>query len=153
VYNIKVESDLTSSPINSRIFYFSIFKYELDTQNEISIISDKTTNRSYFAENFTFDVGTNIVQVRDMKLSYNKKQDKFFLLTDFADLNNADHYHVLVFAIKGNKLTISKNFIITPDNYNITSNFYKYDELINNFTTQSFDSTPIQITQNGTFNF
>lgn len=153
VYNIKIESDLTTSPINSRIFYFSIFKYELDTQNEINIISDNTTNRSYFAENFTFDVGTNITQVRDMRLSYNKKQDKFFLLTDFADLNNTDFYHVLVFTIKGNKLTISKNFVISPGNDNLTSNFYRYNELVDNFTTQSLDSTPTQITQNGTLNF
>ena len=88
-----------------------------------------------------------------MRLSYNKKQDKFFLLTDFADLNNTDFYHVLVFTIKGNKLTISKNFVISPGNDNLTSNFYRYNELVDNFTTQSLDSTPTQITQNGTLNF
>jgi hypothetical protein len=152
IFTIKVESSETTSPINSRTFNFSIFKYNLDTQTEVNVIDENTTNRSYFAENFTFDVGSNIVQVRDMKLSFNKKQNKFFLLTDFADLNNVDHYHVLVFEIKGNKLKITKNFVIGPTNNNTTSNFYKNSELADNFTTQTLSSTPTQIASNGTLN-
>jgi hypothetical protein len=153
IYTIKTESTLTTSPINARTFNFSIFKYNLDTQREINIIGDNTTNRSYFAENFTFDVGANIVQVKNMKLSYNSYQGKFLLVTDFSDLNNANNFHILVFEIKGNKLNISRNFIITPDNYNNTNNFYKQGEFSNNFISQSLLSTPTQIIFNGSLNF
>ena len=153
VFTIKAENTLTDSPINVRTINFSIFKYNLNTQTEINIIDENTTNRSYFAQNFTFDVGTNIVQIRDMRLSYNKKQNKFFLLTDFADLNNVNHFHILVFEIKGNKLTIYSNYVIKPTNYNYTSNFYKSNELIDKFTVQSLSSTPTQTAQNGTLNF
>ena len=153
VFTIKAENALTDSPINARTINFSIFKYNLNTQTEINIIDENTTNRSYFAQNFTFDVGTNIVQIRDMRLSYNKKQNKFFLLTDFADLNNVNHFHILVFEIKGNKLTIYSNYVIKPTNYNYTSNFYKSNELIDKFTVQSLSSTPTQTAQNGTLNF
>ena len=153
IFTVKTDSEISIYPSNSRTFNFSIFKYNLDTQTEVNIIGENTTNRSYFARNFTFDVGANIVQVRDMKLSYNKKQNKFFLLTDYADLNNVDHYHVLVFEINGNKLTIHKNFIICPGNNNITQNFYKSDTLTTNFTTQTLSSTPTQTQINGTLNF
>jgi hypothetical protein len=153
VFTIKTESTLTTSPINARTFNFSIFKYNLDTQQEINIIDENTTNRSYFAENFTFDVGVSISQIKNMKLSYNSYQEKFFLLTDFADINNANNFHVLVFQIKGNKLNISQNFVITPDNYNNTNNFYKQGEFANKFIFQSLSSTPTQITFNGTLNF
>jgi hypothetical protein len=150
---VKTDSEISIYPSNDRTFNFSIFKYNLDTQTEVNIIGENTTNRSYFTNNFTFDVGANIVQVRDMKLSYNKKQNKFFLLTDYADLNNVDHYHVLVFEITGNKLTIHKNFIICPENTNITQNFYKSGTLTSNFTTQTLSSTPTQTQINGTLNF
>lgn len=152
IFTIKVESEVTTSPLNNRIFNFSIFKYNLDQQTEISIIDENTTNRSYFADNFNFSLGTNIVQIRDMKLTYNKKQNKFFLLTDFSDLNNVDHFHVLVFEIKGNKLAIYRNFVIGPGNDNTTLNFYKSNELAGNFSTQTLSSTPTQNIKNGTFN-
>ena len=153
IFTIKAESEETTSPLNNRIFNFSIFKYDLNKQVEISIIDESTTNRSYFAENFNFSVGTNIVQIRDMKLSFNKKQNKFFLLTDFSDLNNVDHFHVLVFEIRGNKLTIHRNFVIGPSNDNSTINFYKTNELTGNFSTQTLSSSPTQNIKNGTFNF
>ena len=153
MFTIKTESSLTTSPINARTFNFSIFKYNLDTQREINIIDENTTNRSYFAENFTFDVGVSISQIKAMKLSYNSYQEKFLLVTDFADINNANNFHVLVFQIKGNKLDISRNFVITPDNYNNTNNFYKQREFTDNFIFQSLSSTPTQTTFNGALNF
>ena len=152
IFSIKAESSITT-PINARTFNFSIFKYNLDTLGEINIIDENTTNRSYFADNFTFDVGSNITQIKNMKLSYNSKQNKFFLLTDLADLNNTSYYHILVFEILGNKLTLNQNFVLTPDNDSLTSNFYALNELQENFTTQSLSSTPTQIRENGTLNF
>ena len=153
VFTIKVSSAETTSPINVRAFNFSIFKYNIDTRSEVSIIDEKTTNRSYFVNNFTFNTGTNITQIKDVKLSYNKKQNKFFLLTDLSDLNNTDNFHVLVFEISGNKLTIYANYIIGPGNNNTTSNFYKATEFTDNYTTQSLSSTPTQTLLNGTLNF
>ena len=104
-------------------------------------------------DNFTFDVGSNIVQVKDIKLNYNSKQNLLFCLTDFADLNNASFFHVLVFKIIGNELSISQNFIINPSNFTITQNFYNSSVLANNFLTQSISSTPIQNNNYGTLTF
>ena len=153
IFTVKVSSAETTSPTNVRTFNFSIFKYNINTRSEVSIIDENTTNRSYFVNNFTFNTGTNITQVKDVKLSFNKKQNKFFLLTDLSDLNNTDNFHALVFEISGNKLTIHTNHIIVPDNNNTTSNFYKSTEFIDNYITQSLSSTPTQTLLNGTLNF
>lgn len=153
IFTIKISSDITTTPLNNRIFNFSIYKLNLETQTEVPIIDEKTTERSYFVNNFSFDVGTNIVQIRDSKLTYNKKQNKFFLLTDLVDLNNSHIFHVLVFEINGNKLLLHLNYVIKPNNFNNTNNFYKNTELSNNFTTDNLFTTPNQKTENGSFIF
>lgn len=148
IFTIKCSSDITTSPLNNRVFNFSIYKLNLDTQTEVAILDEKTTNRSYFSQNFSFDTGTNIVQIKDIKLTYNKKQNKFFLLTNLCDLNGASIFHVLVFEINGNNLNLHLNYLITPDNYNKTSNFYKRSESAN-YTIDSLTTTPTQKAENG----
>jgi hypothetical protein len=154
IFYIKIASDPTvTSPINLRFFEFSIFKYDIDKRREVNLVTAQTQNESFFNDNFTFDVGSNIVQVKDIKLNYNSKQNLLFCLTDFADLNNASFFHVLVFKIIGNDLSIIQNFIINPSNFTVTQNFYNSSVLANNFLTQSISSTPIQNNNYGTLTF
>jgi hypothetical protein len=154
IFYIKIASDPTvTSPINLRFFEFSIFKYNIDKRREVNLVTAQTQNESFFNDNFTFDVGSNIVQVKDIKLNYNSKQNLLFCLTDFADLNNASFFHVLVFKIIGNDLSIIQNFIINPSNFTVTQNFYNSSVLANNFLTQSISSTPIQNNNYGTLTF
>lgn len=151
---IKVASDPSvTSPINLRFFDFSIFKYDIDKKREVNLVTAQTQNESFFNDNFTFDVGSNIVQVKDVKLNYNSKQNLLFCLTDFTDLNNASFFHVLVFKIVGNELSIIQNFVINPSNFTITQNFYSSNILASNFLTQSISSTPTQNNNYGTLTF
>ena len=154
VLYIKVASDPSVTlPINLRFFDFSIFKYDIDKKREINIVTSQTQNESFFNNNFTFDVGSNIVQVKDVKLNYNSKQNLLFCLTDFVDLNNVNFFHVLVFKIVGNELSIIQNFVINPSNFTVTQNFYNSSILANNFLTQSLSSTPTQNNNYGTLTF
>lgn len=153
IFLVKAENQLTTSPLNNKTIDFSISKFNLDSQTETNIINSKTTPRSFFTDNFTFDVGTNIVQIKNMKLSFNKKQNKFFLLTDFTDLNNVHYYHNLIFEVQGNTLKLHNNFVITPTNDSLTTNFYKVGSLVDDISTRSLSSTPQQHITNGTFIF
>ena len=70
IFYIKIASDPTvTSPINLRFFEFSIFKYDIDKRREVNLVTAQTQNESFFNDNFTFDVGSNIVQVKDIKLN------------------------------------------------------------------------------------
>jgi len=154
VLYIQVASDPSVTlPINLRFFDFSIFKYDIDKKREVNIVTAQTQNESFFNDNFTFDVGSNIVQVKDVKLNYNSKQNLLFCLTDFVDLNNVNFFHVLVFKIVGNELSIIQNFVINPSNFTVTQNFYNSSILANNFLTQSLSSTPTQNNNYGTLTF
>jgi len=154
VLYIKVASDPSVTlPINLRFFDFSIFKYDIDKKREVNLVTAQTQNESFFNDNFTFDVGSNIVQVKDVKLNYNSKQNLLFCLTDFVDLNNVNFFHVLVFKIVGNELNIVQNFVINPSNFTVTQNFYNSSILANNFLTQSLSSTPTQNNNYGTLTF
>jgi len=154
VLYIKVASDPSVTlPINLRFFDFSIFKYDIDKKREVNLVTAQTQNESFFNDNFTFDVGSNIVQVKDVKLNYNSKQNLLFCLTDLVDLNNVNFFHVLVFKIVGNELSIIQNFVINPSNFTVTQNFYNSSILANNFLTQSLSSTPTQNNNYGTLTF
>ena len=154
VLYIQVASDPSvTSPINLRFFDFSIFKYDIDKKREVNLVTAQTQNESFFNDNFTFDVGSNIVQVKDVKLNYNSKQNLLFCLTDFVDLNNVNFFHVLIFKIVGNELSIIQNFVINPSNFTVTQNFYNSNILANNFLTQSLSSTPTQNNNYGTLTF
>ena len=151
---IKVESDPSiTNPTNLRFFDFSIYKYNLNTKREINLVSTQTQNQSFFSNNFTFDVGSNIVQIKDVKLNYNSKQNVLFCLTSFEDLNNSIFLHVLIFKLLGNELNIIQNYVINPNNFNTTQNFYAGNTLQDNFLTQSISSTPIQNSTYGTLTF
>ena len=125
LFYIKLNSDpSTTSPINLKFFQFEIFKYDLNTKKEINLITSNTQNQSYFQDNFTFNVGSNIVEISEIKFSYNSKQEKFICITNFRDLNNVSFLHILIFDINGSLLNITSNYAITPDNFTDTLNFF-----------------------------
>lgn len=134
IFFIKITSDpkATSSP-NIRYMQFEIFKYDNRTNREVNLVTSKTNTESYFANNFTLNLGTNITQIDNVELSYNSKQNKFMCLTTFHDLNNVPYLHIVVFTIVGNSLKISMNNVIAPDNYYDTENFYSEGILQSNF--------------------
>jgi hypothetical protein len=129
---IKINSDpSTTSSTNIKFFQFEIFKYDLNTKKEINLITSNTQNQSYFQDNFTFNVGSNIVEISELKFSYNSKLNKFICITNFRDLNNVSFLHILIFDITGNILKINNNYVITPDNFNNTLNFFSPDVIRN----------------------
>ena len=154
IFYIKLTSDKSvTSPTNLKFFEFDLFKFDKNTKREINLISSNTQNQSYFADNFTFNLDTNIVEITNISFSYNSKQGKFIAITNFRDMNHACFIHVLIFEVNGNALTISENYIIAPDNFSKTINFYSAGSFINNFDYQSITTTPTRDGTYGTLRF
>ena len=135
---------------------FNIFKYDRVNKKEINLVTSNSTSESFFADNFTFDVGSKITQISDISLKFNSKQSKFNCITNFRDLNNVSYVHVLTFKIIGNQLTVFDNYVIRPNNFSTTRNFYTREEFQTNFATISGTgnlSTPKQKVLDGTLRF
>ena len=149
----------TTSPTNLKFFEFNLFKYNKKKQTEINLITANTQNESYFLDNFTFNLDSNIVEISNVKISYNNKLSKFICTTNYRDLNNTSFIHVLIFDINGNVLEINSNYVITPDNFVETVNFF-VDGLVGTSNTDSkllksryILTQPTQDKTYGTFRF
>ena len=143
-------------PVNITPMVFNIFKYDRVNKKEINLVTSNSTSESFFADNFTFDVGSKITQISDISLKFNSKQSKFNCITNFRDLNNVSYVHVLTFKIIGNQLTVFDNYVIRPNNFSTTRNFYTREEFQTNFATISGTgnlSTPKQKVLDGTLRF
>ena len=130
-----------------------MFKYDKDAKREVNLITNTSQNQSYFAENFTFNLDTNIVEITNIALAYNSKQGKFIAITNFRDLNHACFIHIIVFELDGDVFTVSDNYVIAPDNFTETINFYSPNTFINNFNARSITSDPVQDLTHGTLRF
>jgi len=151
---IKLTSDpSTTSPTNIKFFQFEMFKFNKDTMREVNLVSSTSQNQSYFAENFTFNLDTNIVEITNIALAYNEKQGKYIAVTNFRDLNHTSFIHVLVFGLDGDVFTVTDNYIIAPDNFTKTINFYSPNTFINNFNARSITSEPVHDLTYGTLRF
>lgn len=154
IFYIKLTSDpSTTSPTNLKFFQFEMFKYDKDTKREVNLVTNTSQNQSYFADNFTFNLDTNIIEITNIALAYNSKQGKFIAVTNFRDLNHACFIHVLVFELNGDIFTVADNYIIAPDNLTETINFYSPNTFINNFNARSITSDPAQDLTYGTLRF
>ena len=153
IFYIEVKSSPTTNPINLTTFNFEIFKFNKEKGTEVNLITKQTQAESFFAKNFTFNVGSKITQVSNVELSFNSKQNKFTCISNLRDLNNVSYIHVLVFKIIGNTLNIVINYVIGPDNFNTTQNFYQLNEFSNNFRKLELFSNNLQETLYGTFRF
>jgi hypothetical protein len=163
IFYIKVTSTPNTdneiiSLTNSRAFYFNVLRYDINRKEEIKVITNQLVNDSSFNALFTTDTNSNIVQIKNIKLQYNSKQNVIYCLTNFADLNNTDFFHIL--ELKANKLVITpnlspenfinRNFTIIPDNFTTTVNFYSPNP---DLLTQSIITTPLANDTNGTLTF
>jgi hypothetical protein len=144
----------TKNNINTKYVIHSVYKYNLKTLINFTVINKKTANESTFSDIFTFEnITTNITKIRQSKLIYNSKTNAFCLVTNYVDLNYTPLIHVLIFRIRSNELVIFTNRYFNPLNYNVTENFYSEGTLSNDFLTQTILSTPTQTTTDGTINF
>ena len=154
IFYIKLTSDPSAtSPTNIKFFQFEMFKYDKDTKREINLVTSTSQNQSYFADNFTFNLDTNIVEITNIALAYNEKQGKFIAVTNFRDLNHTCFIHILVFELDGDIFTVSDNYVIAPDNFTETINFYSPNTFINNFNARSITSEPVHDLTYGTLRF
>jgi hypothetical protein len=154
IFYIKLTSDpSTTSPTNLKFFQFEMFQYNKDTKKDTNLITNNSQNQSYFADNFTFNLDTNIVEITNIAMAYNSKQGKFITTTNFRDLNHTCFIHILVFSLEGDIFTVTDNYVIAPDNFTKTINFYSSNTFINNFNARSITSEPAQDTTYGTLRF
>ena len=154
IFYIKLTSDPSvTSPSNIKFFQFEMFKYNKDTKKDINLVTSNSQSQSYFANNFTFNLDTNIVEITNIALAYNSKQSKFIAMTNFRDLNHSCFIHILVFELTGDVFTVSDNYVIAPDNFTETINFYSPGTFINNFNARSITSDPVHDLTYGTLRF
>ena len=160
IYYVQIVSNpQTTNPTNLKFFEFNLYKYNKKKQTEINLITANTQNESYFLDNFTFNLDTNIVEISNIKISYNNKLSKFICTTNYRDLNNTSFIHVLIFDINGNELEINSNYVIAPQNFVETVNFF-IDGLVGTSNTDSkllksryILTQPTQDKTYGTFRF
>ena len=160
IYYVQIVSNpQTTNPTNLKFFEFNLYKYNKKKQTEINLITANTQNESYFLDNFTFNLNTNIVEISNIKISYNNKLSKFICTTNYRDLNNTSFIHVLIFDINGNELEINSNYVIAPQNFVETVNFF-IDGLVGTSNTDSkllksryILTQPTQDRTYGTFRF
>jgi hypothetical protein len=153
IFYIKVENQPDPELINARNFPLDIYRYDINTKVETETVTNNTQLLSYPDRLFKFDVESNIVQITNVQLNYNSKQNVLYCLTNFADLNNVNFLHVFIFKIKGNEYIIQENSVIRPKNFNTTINFYGTKILEDNFLRQTILTSPEQNRTNGTFTF
>jgi len=157
IFYVEIQSNPnTTVPINVTHMKINIFKYDRELKRELNLVTTSTQAESFFANNFTFDVGSKITQISNIELKFNSKQSKFACITNFRDLNNVSFIHVLTFKIFGNTLTIFDNYVIGPNNFNTTKNFYELNEFANTFATVVGEgnlTTPKQKVSDGTLRF
>lgn len=141
---------LTDSPLtstyNTRSFTLSLQSYGINDNNII--------NYTFSPQNvniFSYDVNT-LVNVTDVNLIFNKKQDMFNVVITLKDLNNNIFLHSIFLRISDSTVSVVNQKIFSPTNANITINFYD-GSYVFAIATNTVVTTPTINTTNGTITF
>lgn len=144
LYFVRLE---TRNNINSKYLVIDVFRYDLKTKKLANILSQNNIYSSFYEDNFTFeDITTNIVKIRQSRLTYNSRSRVFTLLSNLVDLNYLPLVFILNFKAIDNSFEIHDNVYLKPDNSFITENFYTEGLLTSDFITQPLNGG--QVTQN-----
>jgi len=140
----------TDSPLissnNTRPFYLSLYSYNINsgliTQYEFNSPSDYTLSYNF----------NTLVNVTDMTLIYNKKQDLFNLVVTLKDLNNNIFLQSLFYRISNSEVSQVAQKYFTSTNNNITINFFD-NSYVSTILTNPILSTPTIVPSIGSIIF
>jgi hypothetical protein len=134
IYKARITKLQNDSKRND-IFNYEVFGYNTATKEVIELLNIKNTPTQVFYDNFNLNLDRIPHKIVNVALSSNKKLNMFNLVTQYNDLNDNIFIHSLSFKITKNKITFEENDIYTPSNYFSTSNFYKINELLTNYSS------------------
>lgn len=140
---------LTPSPLtsgfNSRQFTLNLYSYNTNSNNITTYVFANSANLLSY-NLYTF------VNVTNVNLIFNKKQNMFNLVITLKDLNNNIFLHSIFLRISGGVVSLAKKKIYSPLNANITINFYD-SSFVFALVTNTLSSTPTINNSNGTITF
>jgi hypothetical protein len=148
LYIVKVVvTDLPSlSGSNNRSFTTSLQSY--------NIYLNETTNYTFESindNNFAYDLAT-LLNVTNVSLVYNKKQDLYNVVITLKDLNNNLFLHNIFYRISNGVVSLVKQKIFSPTNVNLTINFFD-NSYVSSILTQTILTTPTIEQSNGILTF
>lgn len=140
---------LTYSPLfsgyNGRQFTLSLYSYNINSNDTTTYAFSQSANL------ISYNVST-LVNVTNLNLIFNKKQNMFNLVITLKDLNNNIFLHSMFLRISGGLVSLVRQKIYSPLNANITINFYD-SSYVFALATNPLSSTPIINTTNGNITF
>lgn len=141
--------NLTASPqtsgFNSRQFTLNLYSYNINN-------NDITTYRFTNSANLlSYNLYT-FINVTNVNLVFNKKQNMFNVVLTLKDLNNNIFLHSMFLKVSGGLVSLVKEKIYSPLNANITINFYD-SSFVFALATNTLSSTPTINNINGTITF
>lgn len=141
---------VTDSPIlsanNNREFNISLQSYNVNSKQITDYVFASTSDYIY-----SYNVNT-FINVTNVTLAHNKKQDLLNLVITYKDLNNNIFLHSLFLRISNGLVTTINQKVYQPTNSNLTINFYDNSYVPNLFLT-TLATTPTINQPNGTITF
>ena len=155
VYNVDgklyvAKVGLTYSPLtsanNDRPFTLSFYSYSIDGDN-ITQYNFQDVSDYIYSYNFN-----TFVNVTNVNLVFNKKQNMFNVVITLKDSNNQIFLHSIFLRIVNGVLNVVNQKLFAPNNVNLTVNFYD-NSYVNNLVFEALSSIPTITTSNGTITF
>ena len=147
--------DVTNSPLtsgsNTRYFQISLYSYNLlnhVTTNYAFLSTDGNGDRDNL---FSYDLNT-FVNVTNVNLIYNKKQDTFNIVVTLKDSSNNLFIHSTFFRISNSVVSVIKEKIFKSNNTNLTVNFFD-GSYVGHLLLNTVTTTPTIESSNGTITF
>lgn len=142
--------NVTDSPIlsanNNRDFIITLQSYNVNTKQITDYVFANTNNF-----NFSYNVNT-FINVTNVTLSHNKKQDLLNVVITYKDLNNNIFLHSLFLRISNGVVTTVNQKVYQPTNANFTINFYD-NSYVGDLFLSPLATTPTINQPNGTITF
>jgi hypothetical protein len=142
--NVTTNPTLTSN--NSRPYTISFYSYNLNNNKTTTYYFDTSASN-----NLSYIINS-LINVTNVNLIFNERQQLFNVVITFKDLNNNIFLHNLFYRLANGVFSLIKNNFYYPGNTNLTINFYDGANT-GQLSTQTLLTTPIQDSTNGTITF
>ena len=143
VANVQLTDSPITSGYNNREFILSLYSFDTNNNN---ITNYTFANASDNTFSYNFDT---VVNVTDVLLIYNKKQDLFNVVIVMKDLNNNLFMHNLFLRISNSVISLVTDKFFYNTNANFTINFYDGNN-VSNLVLNALSSYPLSSTTYGT---
>jgi len=146
ISKVNATTSTVTSGYNSRQFFINFYNYNVSNSKITTFNFDNSAS-------YVFEYNTNtFINVTNVNLIYNNRQQMFNLVITYKDLNNNLYLHSLFYRIVNGVFTLVNDKFYYPFNSSATINFYDSSNVYQ-LLTQTLLTTPTQDTSNGTITF